>query len=319
MTDKPFIQQPTNSILTHYKTPIEFADKQLSIFWLPDEIQVDKDIQSIAVDMTEQERHAVLTTLRLFTLYELKAGGEYWGDRFVKTFPRPEFRRMASVFSMFELAVHAPFYNKLNEALNVNTDSFYLSYVQDPVLSERMDFIDQTLNHGDDLLSTAVFSLIEGAVLYAPFSLLKSFQANGKNKITNVGRGIDFSVRDESIHSIAGAWSFQQLWQELGKPSHIWEGIHQASEIIREHEYQIINKLFQRGPIDGITASDMRDFVDHRIALCQQQLGMPVTMPPKGVIEGWFYKNINNFKFNDFFAGVGREYRRDWAEERLVW
>lgn len=99
---------PTESILTKYHQPIEFANKQLEVFWTADEINVENDIHSIRVDMDEAERHGVLTTLRLFTLYELRAGGDYWRDVFPNIFPRPEFARMASVFSMFELAVHAP-------------------------------------------------------------------------------------------------------------------------------------------------------------------------------------------------------------------
>lgn len=320
---KPFIQQPTESILTRYQQPIEFANKQWDVFWGPDEINVEKDIQSIRVDMTESERHGVLTTLRLFTLYELRAGGDYWGERFVKIFPRPEFRRMASVFSAFELAVHAPFYNNLNEALNVSTDDFYLSYVKDPVLKERMDFVDAAINGDDDPYSVAVFSLIEGAVLYSSFAFLKHFQANGKNKLNNVCRGIDFSVRDEALHANAGAWAFQALLSELKydvrQREELFKKILEASEKIKQHEYHIIELIFEKGGIPGITKDSMKDFVDHRISLCINSLGIPVRHYDGGAIAKWFYKDINDFKFNDFFAGVGKEYRRDWSEERFVW
>ena len=30
-----------------YKEPVEVADKQLKIFWLPDEVNVEKDVQDI--------------------------------------------------------------------------------------------------------------------------------------------------------------------------------------------------------------------------------------------------------------------------------
>lgn len=133
------LQEASDSVVVRYPQPIEFATKQLEVFWTADEINVDKDVQSILVDMTPAERHGVLTTLRLFTLYELRAGGEYWGSRYVSIFPRHEFRRMASVFTMFELAIHAPFYAKLNEALNVSTDEFYTSYVKDPLLKSRRE------------------------------------------------------------------------------------------------------------------------------------------------------------------------------------
>lgn len=319
---KPFIQLPTESILTKYKQPIEYANKQLEVFWLPDEINVDKDIQSVLVDMTEQEKHGILTTLRLFTLYELRAGGDYWGDRFIRTFPRPEFRRMASVFSMFELAVHAPFYDKLNQALNVSTDEFYLDYVKDPVLKERMDFIDEALNDKNDLYSVGVFSMVEGAVLYSAFAFIKHFQANGKNKLNNVCRGINFSVRDESIHANAGAYCFKALLAEKKnvKTDELYDRLAEAGQKLLEHEHHIIDKVFELGDIPGITKESLKQFVEHRIDSCLIALGVPyIVLTEAGPIGDWFYKGINDFKFNDAFVGVGNEYRRDWDESRFVW
>jgi ribonucleotide reductase beta subunit family protein with ferritin-like domain len=312
------IQTPTESVVAKYKVPIEYADRQLEIFWLPGEINVEKDVQSILVDMTPAEKHGVLTTLRLFTLYELRAGGEYWGSRFVKTFPRPEFTRMASVFSMFELAVHAPFYAKLNEALNVSTDSFYTSYVEDPDLKERMEFIDKALSDEDDLYSTAVFSLVEGAVLYSAFAFLKHFQANGKNKLNNVCRGIAFSVRDEALHAEAGAWCYRALQEQIG--GDVSEKIYDAAKILYQHETLIIDKVFEVGEISGITATQMKHFVEHRIDLCLKNLGLKALYKPKyNPIAEWFYKDITGFAFNDFFAGIGKEYRRDWNEKAFSW
>ena len=68
------------------KEPIEFADKQWKIFWLWSEPKVEKDIQDVLVNFTESEKHAVITTLKLFSLYETHAGSEYWNGRFRKIF-----------------------------------------------------------------------------------------------------------------------------------------------------------------------------------------------------------------------------------------
>lgn len=313
---------PTESILTKYHQPIEFANKQLEVFWTADEINVENDIHSIRVDMDEAERHGVLTTLRLFTLYELRAGSDYWRDVFPRIFPRPEFGRMASVFSMFELAVHAPFYNKLNEALNVSTDDFYLSYVQDLDLKQRMDFIDRALNSGDSLYSVGVFSLIEGAVLYSSFAFLKHFQANGKNKLGNVCRGIDFSVRDEAMHAEGGAYAFREGVKQLKMSARFRNQLHDkiwaAANILKEHEYCIIDKIFEKGEIRGISKESLKQFVRHRISVCLVSLGIIKTAEDAGPIGEWFYKDINDYKFNDFFAGQGREYTRNWDEKGFV-
>ncbi len=188
-----------------YPEAIHFAETQASIYWRPDEIKVEKDVQDILVNLTEAERHGVTTVLKLFTLYELNVGNEYWGGVIAKQFPRPDIQRMANAFSFFELNVHAPFYAKINEVLGLATDEFYSSYVNDPVLQERMEYIDlclQLSEHNDythKLIALAAFSMIEGAVLYSSFAYLKHFQACGKNKLINIVRGVDMSVRDEAV------------------------------------------------------------------------------------------------------------------------
>ena len=84
-----------------FKALEDFKDKQLKIFWLPDEIKVEKDVQDVLVNFTPAERHGVITTLKLFSIYEDFAGEEYWGGRFKRMFPgNTAATRMASVFSM---------------------------------------------------------------------------------------------------------------------------------------------------------------------------------------------------------------------------
>jgi ribonucleotide reductase beta subunit family protein with ferritin-like domain len=106
--------------------PQEFTDKQLKIFWLPEEVNVEKDIQDVLVNFTPAEKHGVITTLKLFSLYETHAGDEWWGGRFKGMFDGVEWHRMASTFAMFELAVHGPFYNKINQLLHLDDENFYM-------------------------------------------------------------------------------------------------------------------------------------------------------------------------------------------------
>ena len=58
------------------KQIVEFTNQQLKIFWLPDEIKVEKDIHDILTNFTPAEKHAAITTLKLFSLYESHAGDE---------------------------------------------------------------------------------------------------------------------------------------------------------------------------------------------------------------------------------------------------
>ena len=311
-----------------YPEALEFADKQMSIFWTAHEINVEKDIQDIRVNMTEAEAHGVITTLRLFTLYELVAGRDYWLGRVLRRFPRPDVERMAATFGFFELAVHAPFYNKINEALMINTDEFYLSYVDDPLLKERMDFVEELVKNKSDLMSLGAFSMIEGAVLYSSFAFLKHFQAKGKNKLMNVVRGINFSVRDENLHCLGGAWLFRTLMAEKLRLGEINEfdltvlqsNLTECAKQVAEHEFHIVDKIFEKGEMEGITAEQMKTFVKSRVNLCLEQLGYkPVFEVSNNIVGEWFYDNINSVQLHDFFTGIGNSYNRNWNETGFKW
>lgn len=323
----PRLKTPNKAYIFNYPEANEFANKQNGVFWQADEIKVEKDKQDILINMTPAERHGVITTLKLFTKYELIVGNEYWGSVIAKRYPRPEIEKMASSFSFFELNVHAPFYAKINEVLGLATEEFYTSYVNDPVLNDRMEFIDSILKNKNELLSLAGFSMIEGAVLYSSFAFLKHFQSEGKNKLMNVVRGINFSVRDENLHAEAGAWLFKTLKKEMydinpNDPSFVdlEEQIADIARTIFAHECRIIDMIFEKGSIDGITVKQMQRFVESRINLCLENLGFKkifeVTYNP---IKEWFYKGINNFSFNDFFSGMGNQYNRNWSETEFVW
>ena len=315
----PQIFQAKEAYTFDYPWAIELAEMQQDILWTEKEINVEKDIQDIKVNMTDSEAHGVITTLKLFTLYELKAGVDYWGGRVMNQSPRPDIQRLASCISFTELNVHAPFYNKLNEALNLNNDEFYLDYKKDLVLSERMEFVGKAISSPDPLLSAGVFSMVEGAVLYSAFAFLMHFQSAGKNKLLNVVRGIKFSVRDENIHALAGAQYFKQILQETGRAVPVKE-LELAAIELQRHEYEIIDMIFEKGEMEGITPEQMKIFVNHRLNICLENLGVPAQFnEDNNVIKEWFYDGINAVQFHDFFTGTGNEYNRDWDETAFTW
>lgn len=317
----PKMLTPREEYIMDYPEAVEFAETQQSIFWLPDEIQVDKDVQDLQVNMNEAERHGVITTLKLFTLYELVAGNEYWGGKIVRNFKRPDIQRMANAFSFFEINVHAPFYNKLNEVLGLDTAEFYNDYVNDPDLSDRMEFIDEVVGSKNLATSLLAFSMVEGAILYSSFAFLKHFQAQGKNMLNNVVAGINFSVRDENLHAEAGAWLFRTLISEMGiEPSHYQDVANNVAKTVLAHEEKIISKIFERGAITGITDHQMVEFVKSRLNLCLKNLGLePLYEVKYNPISSWFYKGINSIQFSDFFYRVGSEYNKNWSEDSFTW
>lgn len=186
---------PQTAYIVNYPEAIEMTEKQTSIFWTAEEVNVSKDVHDILTNLTEAEKHGVITTLKLFTKYELIVGDEYW-NRVGKLFQHPaDIQRMASTFSFFELGVHGPFYSKINEALGLATEDFYSEYANDPILKQRISMLEQYAASEDVPTFLMALAMIEGVVLYSNFAFLKHFQSQGKNKITNIVRGINFSAR----------------------------------------------------------------------------------------------------------------------------
>lgn len=319
MTPNLYVNQ--EAYVVEYPWALEAAEKQQDISWTPKEIDVSKDIQDILVNMTPAESYGVKYQLKLFTLYERLAGTSYWGRRIIDTFPKPAcIERMATQFAQTENCTHAPFYNNLNAALNLDTEEFYLSYKKDPVLSSRMKFIGEAIADPDDLVSIGAFSMVEGTILYTTFAYLLHFQSAGKNKLKNVCSGVKFSVRDENLHSEAGALLYRTLLKEsVSRKAPTLKLVEVARKII-EHEDAIIDHVFSQGNVEGITAGQLKIFARHRVNLCLNQLGIPSEFDESNnVIKEWFYDGINAVQLHDFFVGVGNEYNRDWNEKKFIW
>lgn len=319
----------TNGRIADYLIPVKpnniiqkFMDDQMKLFWLPTEIKVEKDIQDVLVNFTEAERHGVITVLKLFTVYEAFAGDEWWGGRFKEIFPVYQYHQMGSAFSFFENCVHAPFYDKINTLLHLDNEDFYLSYLDNPTLKDRIRHIDDIVNDPDPALALAGFAFVEGVVLYSSFAFLMHFQAEGKNKLLNLNRGIAFSVRDENMHCLASAYCYRQLAAQLSDEKRFEHEriIREAAAKVLEHETEIVRMVFEKGQIEGITAETFIEFIKSRINEVMKLLGFKeIYKIGKNPIADWFYKMINNYAFGDIFAGALSEYHRDWDETAFVW
>lgn len=331
----PRILEPKDTFtISDYPLAVELATLQSHINWLWDEIKVEKDIHDLKTNFTEAEYHGVISTLKLFTLYELRVGNDYWRDIVPKLYPRPEIQRMAALFSAMELNVHAPFYNEINRLLGLDTEEFYNSYLDDPILKNRMKWIgrriDKTDTHFDRLKSLAIFSMIEGAILYSSFAFLKHFQTKGKNKLININAGINFSAQDEDLHSQAGAWLYNTYLDELSREMDPEEfdnlvlalniEIKDTAKIIFEHEEVIIKKIFEKGSIPGITEFQLSQFIKQRINICLERLRINhIFNTIDYTISDWFYDNLNSTILHDFFAKQGNDYNRNWSEKAFTW
>jgi ribonucleotide reductase beta subunit family protein with ferritin-like domain len=239
---------------------------------------------------------------------------------------------MAATFSFLELGVHAPFYNKINEVLGLDNEEFYNSYKEDAVLANRMAWIGKRTEKKDSvydiLKSVGIFSMIEGAILYSSFAFLKHFNSAGKNKLININAGINFSAIDETLHSQAGAWLFRTLLDEawldggisLEDMTQLTSELESTARVILEHEAIIIDKIFEKGSIKGITENQLKHFVESRLDICLENLGFKgIFKPVYNPIKSWFYKDLESSTLHDFFSSQGSDYNRAWSETKFKW
>lgn len=307
-----------------YPEIAKMAEQQMHTFWPWDEPAVDNDVQDLMINMSEGDKHGLIETLKLFTLYEMRVGSDYWTNRIGKMFQRPEFQQMSTMFAATEFNSHAPFYNRINEVLYLDNEEFYGEWKHQDNLTARMKFIGEAVSDKDDARSIAAFSFIEGGVLYSSFAYIKHFQAQqyGKNLIKNIVRGVDLSVADEHLHSIGGAAIFDILCREVnGTRQRLHKDIMKMAQTVIDHEYAIIDIIFEKG-VSGITKEQMKSFVKHRVNVCLEQLGYEDRFDVEDTtIEKWFYSNINAVKMHDFFLGAGSEYSINWQREgfKSVW
>lgn len=323
------ILTPKDTFTMDYPEAQALNDMQQGGFWPWFEVKVEKDKHDILVNMTEAERHGTIVTLKLFSLYEQIIGDDFWMNFVMKKFPRPgDIQPMAAMFAAIELAVHLKFYSKINEELGLATDEFYRSYLDDPVLKSRIDFLENTLASKDDLRALGTFTFGEGAILYVAFAFLKHFQASGKNKLLNVVSGINFSARDENLHAIASAWLFRTLKAELKEAGAIDEeyeaeleaDIVAAALQVFEHEQAVTQKIFEKGPIEGITVEQLEQFSKSRIDLQLENMGYsPIFHVETNPIADWFYRSVTGYAYNDIFNSQGNQYQRgQWPLEAFT-
>lgn len=321
------LREPTESFTVKYPKLVEFADLQLNEFyWKWAEIQVHKDKHQFLTELTGAEKHAVLTAAKLFVKYESFVGNEFWMTRVMKMFPRPEVERLAATFGMVELAIHSPFYQALNTQLGLDTDEFWESYLEDSDMTSRMEFLNSFVDSEDDRLALAVFSMMEGAILFSSFALFKSFNSNGHNLLVNFGAGINQSALDEGLHHDAGAYLFRQDLKEsrLSKEAkeELFAKIKEAAIKLYEHEDAIIEKFHEKGDLRGITKDQFKVFIKSRLNYCLSNFGIDPVFDIEGVdnpVEGWFGNKIKGYVANDFFNTLGREYSTRFTESKYGW
>lgn len=299
-----------------FEYPVYYTEgwlKQAQAFWLHTEISMQSDIKDWNEKLTPKEKSLVGNILLGFAQTEC-AVSDYWTQKVVSWFPKHEIKQMAMMFGSQE-TVHAVAYSYLNETLGLED---YEAFLHEPATADR--FENLVAYSGDSHVgigrSLAVFSAFaEGVSLYSAFAVLYSFQM--RNLLKGIGQQMKWSVRDESLHSKMGCQLFRHMCDENNQLAHLCKAdIIKAAETMVDLEIRYIDKMFEMGDIEGISANDLKHFIKKRTNEKLVELGY-ADLSGHFVFNGsaasnldWFYHLTGGHTHTDFFAIRSTDYSK---------
>lgn len=292
-----------------YETAHELGKKQWNSFWTADECALTEDILDWNTKLTENEKRVVGGVLKGFTQLELLIG-DYWSG-VDKWFPKPEISYMAKTFSAFE-GIHAEAYNKLTESLGIDDFEAFLS---DPQARKRLENLIEIKKETKEEIarSLAIFSAFaEGVSLFSSFAVLMRFPI--MNKLKGVGTIVEYSSRDENLHSKAGIWLFNQLITEnpFLKTKELEDSIYEAARVCVELEEGFIKSIFEQGDLLGLKAEDLKNYIRARANQKLIDLGykpiIEYNRKSAESISSWFDTLTAAGRNHDFFVTTETNY-----------
>jgi ribonucleoside-diphosphate reductase beta chain len=298
----------------------EFTKNQQRAHWLPEEVPLASDVSDWKTKLTESEKNLIGNILKSFAQTEIHVGNDYWINRVAREYHLPEIQEMAVTFASME-CIHAEAYARLNEELGLDD---FKAFLEDEASKAKIDRLievpGETLE--ERALSLAIFSAFtEGVNLFSSFAILMSFQL--RNLMKGTGQVVEWSVRDESLHSKAGCWLYKTLLLEnpsLATPE-LRNKIIEACELSVNLEFDFIEKAFEMGDIEGLNKEQLKTFIKARANEKMVELGY------KGIYNDidpnllrqmdWFGHLTSGRSHTDFFASRVTDYSKstaDWSD-----
>ena len=308
-----------------YPVAEEIRILQQDILWTPEEIPVEKDVNDFRQNMLPEQFNLVSVTLDSFVFTEQEVGNT-WAE-ISSWFPHSEIDGVATQIAAVEKAVHAPFYQKMSDEMNIDPEDTARNQEEIIVIRDKLKMIKSITSNlaNDKLLSLATISGIEQVLLFGNFAMLKSFQANGNNLITNTIVGVDFVKNDEILHGMLATYlhnTYIEEAKQAGVQVDIEEHTLKVHSVMREiiiHEDAVIDYIYKDiKAINDITPAQLKAFVRSRVDEVLKMLNLEtlygITSNP---IADWFYKGAKSIKIHDFFISGTNSYRRSWKTENL--
>jgi len=307
-----------------YPKAHDYWMKQQQAHWLHTEVPMMSDVNDWKQNLTETEKNIIGSILKGFAQTETIVN-DYWSGLVTKWFRKPEVIMMATTFGAFE-TIHAEAYSLLNEELGLDDFSEFLedeaTMAKIENLMDVRDSFNGEVNWHERAKSLAIFSAFtEGVNLFSSFAVLLSFKM--RNKLKGVGQIVEWSIRDESMHSEAGCWLFRTLIEENPelKTPELEAAINEAALLSLKLELDFIDKVYELGDLEGCNKYDLQHFIKNRVNTKLADLGYKpivsdVDMTAVNRMK-WFDHLSAGKQHTDFFANRVTNYSKghmEWDE-----
>ena len=292
----------------------KFEQEQRGFFWVPEEVSLTKDANDFK-EASDTVRHIFTSNLlRQTALDSLQGRGPV--QVFSPVCSIPELEALVMVWSFMETNIHSRSYSHIiRNIYNVPKDAFNtihdINEIVDMASSvgnyyEALHVINCKKELGQEVAERdhikAIWLALHASYALEAFRFMVSFAtslAMVENRIF-IGNGniISLILQDEILHKDWTAWLINQVCKEdprfIEIKAECEQEVYQLyMDVIRE-EKQWADYLFKFGPVIGLNANILKDFVDYTAVGALKEVGIKYQTPaPKTTPIPWFNKHVN--------------------------
>jgi len=300
-----------------YKKIADFETTARGFFWVPEEISLSKDANDFK-DASEVVKHIFTSNLLRQTALD-SLQGRAPSQVFTPVCSLPELEALIYNWTFFETNIHSRSYSHIiRNIYNVPKDIF--NTIHDT--KEIVDMASSVGNYYDALHVIncrkeigeavkekehikAIYMALHASYALEAFRFMVSFAtslAMVENKIF-IGNGniISLILQDELLHKGWTAYLINQVVKEDTRFAEVKAECEQEvynlyMDVIRE-EKEWASYLFKLGPVIGLNANILRDFVDYTAVGALKEIGIKYNNPaPKSTPIPWFNKHTDTSK-----------------------
>jgi ribonucleoside-diphosphate reductase beta chain len=297
-----------------YPKVVKFEQEARGFFWVPEEISLTKDASDFK-DASDTVRHIFTSNLlRQTALDSLQGRGPT--QVFTPVVSIPELESLMLNWGFFETNIHSRSYSHIiRNIYNVPKEVFNTIHDTEEIVGMASTiglYYDRlhTINCRKELEEKfdehehikAIWLALNASYGLEAFRFMVSFAtslAMVENRIF-IGNGniIQLILQDEILHKDWTAWMINQVVKEdprfaKAKAECEAEVYAMYEDVIRE-EKAWADYLFKKGPVIGLNANILKDFVDYTAVNALKEIGVKYqTHAPKNTPIPWFNKHVN--------------------------